>query len=135
MSRRQQSRGPEYKIHKDVQNNYEEVLNGNGKLIVQVSEEIGQKTSGRYGVTTNQIRKIFGDFKRRQYRSFDVNKVQLIRPKLAYTFSRHSRLQGLDLLLGTIDFLIDKVTSKEQFENVVNLFESILAYHKKYGGR
>ncbi|MBD3215089.1 MAG: type III-A CRISPR-associated protein Csm2, partial [Candidatus Lokiarchaeota archaeon] len=39
------------------------------------------------------------------------------------------------LLLGTIDYLIDKVKTGDQFTNIVNLFESILAYHKKYGGK
>jgi len=125
----------EYKYHQDVKTNYKEILNGNGRLIVKVSEEIGKQTSRRGGVTMSQIRKIFGDFKRRQYKEFDINKIQLIRPKLAYTFSRHSRYQGMDILLGSIDFLIDKVKTKEEFDNIVNLFESILAYHKKFGGK
>lgn len=125
----------EYKIHRDVETKHREILDGNGRLIVKVSEEIGNQTSGRGGVTMSQIRKIFGDFKRRQYKEFDINKIQLIRPKLAYTFSRHSRYQGMDILLGSIDFLIDKVETKEEFDNIVNLFESILAYHKKFGGR
>ncbi len=41
----------------------------------------------------------------------------------------------MDLLIGTMDFLIEKVEVKADFENVINLFESILAYHKKEGGR
>lgn len=125
----------EYKIHSDVRNKYKEILNGNGRLIVKVSEDIGKQTSQRGGVSTSQIRRIFGDFKRRQYKEFDNNKIQLIRPKLAYTFSRHSRYRGMDLLLGTMDFLIEKVEVEADFENIVNLFESILAYHKKEGGR
>ena len=125
----------EYKIHPDVRNKYKEILNGNCRLIVKVSEDIGKQTSQRGGVSTSQIRRIFGDLKRRQYKEFDNNKIQLIRPKLAYTFSRHSRYRGMDLLIGTMDFLIEKVEVKADFENVINLFESILAYHKKEGGR
>ncbi|MBD3211387.1 MAG: type III-A CRISPR-associated protein Csm2 [Candidatus Lokiarchaeota archaeon] len=125
----------EYKVHQKVKDNTDDLLEGNGRLIVDVSEDIGKQTSGRYGVTTNQIRRIFGDLKRYQYREFDPDKIQLIRPKLAYTFSRHNRYQGIDLLLGTIDYLIDKVKTGDQFTNIVNLFESILAYHKKYGGK
>ncbi len=125
----------EYKIHPDVRNKYKEILNGNGRLIVKVSEDIGKQTSQRGGVSTSQIRRIFGDLKRQQYKEFDNNKIQLIRPKLAYTFSRHSRYRGMDLLLGTMDFLIEKVLVEVDFENIVNLFESILAYHKKEGGR
>lgn len=125
----------EYKIHPDVRNKYKEILNGNGRLIVKVSEDIGKQTSQRGGVSTSQIRRIFGDLKRQQYKEFDNNKIQLIRPKLAYTFSRHSRYRGMDLLLGTMDFLIEKVQVEVDFENIVNLFESILAYHKKEGGR
>ena len=102
---------------------------------MKVSEDIGKQTSQRGGVSTSQIRRIFGDLKRRQYKEFDNNKIQLIRPKLAYTFSRHSRYRGMDLLIGTMDFLIEKVEVKADFENVINLFESILAYHKKEGGR
>lgn len=125
----------EYKIHPDVRNKHKEILNGNGRLIVKVSEDIGKQTSQRGGVSTSQIRRIFGDFKRQQYKEFDIDKIQLIRPKLAYTFSRHSRYRGMDLLLGTMDFLIEKVQVEVDFENIVNLFESILAYHKKEGGR
>ena len=125
----------EYRIHPDVRNKYKEILNGNGRLIVKVSEDIGKQTSQRGGVSTSQIRRIFGDLKRQQYKEFDNNKIQLIRPKLAYTFSRHSRYRGMDLLLGTMDFLIEKVLVEVDFENIVNLFESILAYHKKEGGR
>ncbi len=128
----------EYKIHKNVMQNPKNILCGDGKTIVQVSEEIAKQTSGKGGVTTTQIRKIFGDLKRHQYQKFDeksLNKIYLIRPKLAYTFARHSRYKGIDLLLGTIDFLLSKVESKEDFNNVVSFFEAILAYHKKHGGK
>jgi len=125
----------EYRIHPIVQNKPDDFLGGNGKLIVKVSEEIGKQTSGRFGVAISQIRKIFGDFKRQQYREFNINKIQLIRPKLAYIFSRHDDKQGMDLLLGTIDFLIDQTKEKAHFDNIINLFEAIIAYHKKYGGK
>ncbi|MBA7539427.1 hypothetical protein ES705_31706 [subsurface metagenome] len=129
-------RGPEFKIHPTVKNNLRQILEGNGKLIVEVSQDIGKETSGRQGVSSSQVRKIFGDLKRRQYKKFNLDKIQLIRPKLAYTFARHAKRQrGLDLLLGTIDFLLEKVENKENFENVVNLFEAIIAYHKKFGGK
>jgi CRISPR-associated protein Csm2 len=124
-----------YRIHNEVKKNAKQILDGNGKLIVNVSEDIGKQTSGRGGVSTSQIRKIFGDLKRRQYRDFDADQIQLIRPKLAYTFARHGSKKGMDLLLGTLDFLLEKVKEEGDFDNLVNFFESILAYHKKYGGR
>jgi len=124
-----------YRIHNEVKNNAQEILDGNGRLIVNVSEDIGKQTSGRRGVSTTQIRRVFGDLKRRQYREFDADQIQLIRPKLAYTFSRHGSQEGMDLLLGTLDFLLEKVKNKENFDNLVSFFESILAYHKKYGGK
>lgn len=122
-----------YHVQKDVKNKPKEILDGNGRLIVNVAEDIGKRTSG--GVSTSQIRRIFGDLKRRQYRDFNKDQIQLIRPKLAYTFARHSTNKGMDLLLGTLDFLLEKVKSEDEFNNLVNFFESILAYHKKYGGR
>lgn len=141
---RQQIKKPEYKIHEEIRKSYKELLEGNGKLIVKISEDIGSQTTEiknekgkviKKGVSASQIRKIYGDLKRRQYQKFDINKIQLIRPKLAYTFSRHNDLRGMDLLLGSIDFLIDKIEFSEHYENLVNLFEAILAYHKKYGGK
>ncbi|MHA1274515.1 MAG: type III-A CRISPR-associated protein Csm2 [Promethearchaeota archaeon] len=125
----------EYVIHEKVRANPNDFLNGNGKLIVEVSMDIAKKTSGRYGVTSTQIRRIFGDLKRRQYKDFNADKIQLIRPKLAYTFSRHGSKQGMDVLLGTIDFLLERVKNKEQFDNIIDFFEAILAYHKKLGGK
>ncbi len=125
----------EYIIHKKVKAKPNDFLSGNGKLIVDVSMDIAKQTSGRYGVTSTQIRRIFGDLKRRQYKDFNLNRIQLIRPKLAYTFARHGTKQGMDVLLGTIDFLLEKVKNREHFDNVINFFEAILAYHKKFGGK
>jgi len=129
-------KGPQKKIYFKVKKRYQEILNGNGKLIVEISEEIGKKISPLEGgeVTMNQVRKVFRDLKRIQYKGYNTNKVQLLRPKLAYTQARHKK-RGMDLLIDTMDFLIEKVNSEEMFNNIVDLFEGILAYHKKYGGK
>ncbi|MHA1337658.1 MAG: type III-A CRISPR-associated protein Csm2 [Promethearchaeota archaeon] len=138
---RQQGRGnqgrnptDQYQPYKEVSEKYKEILDGNGKMIVEIAEKIAKITTGERKVTTNQIRKIFGDLKRKQYKEFNIHKIQLIRPKLAYTYSRH-KSKGMGVLLGSVDFLIEKIKEEKQFNNLVNFFESIIAYHKRYGGK
>ncbi|MHA1282313.1 MAG: type III-A CRISPR-associated protein Csm2 [Promethearchaeota archaeon] len=137
---RQQGRGnkgrniPKYQPYKEVSEKYKEILGGDGKAIVEIAEKIAKITTDEGKVTTNQIRKIFGDLKRKQYKKFNIDNIQLIRPKLAYTYSRH-KSKGMGILLGSVDFLIERIKEESQFNYLVNFFESIIAYHKLLGGK
>lgn len=98
------------------------------------------------GLTTNQIRNIFGEVKRLQ----SIVKAEkglksikkdflMLRPKLAYAAKRAGSrgIEALKDVLGEAHKSVDTTNenAKEQFENFVDFFEAILAYHKANGGR
>ncbi|WP_026735583.1 type III-A CRISPR-associated protein Csm2 [Fischerella sp. PCC 9605] len=88
---------------------------------------------------TNQVRKFLdavnrlkadlaekGDF------SEIETEVVLLKPKLAYAAARQRAAKPLGEVMSAA---IDKVHSKEDFERLVQLIESIIAYHKAEGGK
>ncbi|MEH2317185.1 type III-A CRISPR-associated protein Csm2 [Nostoc sp.] len=88
---------------------------------------------------TNQVRKFLdavnrikanlaekGDF------SGQIDEVILLKPKLAYAAARQRAAKPLAEVMSTA---IDKVRNKEDFERLVQLIESIIAYHKAEGGK
>ena len=58
--------------------------------------------------------------------------VVLLKPKLAYAAARQNAVKSLSKVMSAA---IDKVHSKEDFERLVQLIESIIAYHKAEGGK
>ncbi len=127
-------------------------LNSINKLRELEAESI-DKWSERFGkalsrdVKVNQIRKIFSEVKRLQKsfekerfekreskeKKFDADKVNLLKPKLAYTAGRHGAVRPLQKVLSGC--ITGKISEPEDFQKFVDLFEAILAYHKYYGGR
>lgn len=58
--------------------------------------------------------------------------VVLLKPKLAYAAARQNAVKSLSKVMSAA---IDKVHSKEDFERLVQLIESIIAYHKAEDGK
>ncbi len=58
--------------------------------------------------------------------------VVLLKPKLAYAAARQKAAKPLSDVMSVA---IDKVRSTEDFERLVQLVESIIAYHKAEGGK
>ncbi|WP_414584929.1 type III-A CRISPR-associated protein Csm2 [Scytonema sp. PCC 10023] len=58
--------------------------------------------------------------------------VVLLKPKLAYAAARQRSAKPLE---EVISLAIDKVESTKDFERLVQLIESIIAYHKAEGGK
>lgn len=58
--------------------------------------------------------------------------IVLLKPKLAYAAARQRAAKPLSDVMSAA---IDKVHSLEDFERLVQLIESIIAYHKAEGGR
>jgi CRISPR-associated protein Csm2 len=56
----------------------------------------------------------------------------LLKPKLAYAAARQRAAKPLEEVMSAA---IDQVRSKEDFECLVQLIESIIAYHKAEGGK
>ena len=88
------------------------------------------------GMSTSQIRNIFGELRRIQMVGYEKEKVsfKLLKPKIAYIVGREKKNVLRDFK-SVFDKLHGSVRDRKTFENFVSLFEAILAYHKYYGGK
>jgi len=124
-------------IVEEIKKELPSILGGDSKKLVENARRLGEHLGGR--LSTSQIRSIFSEVK--QMRRYDEDRLNLLRPKMAYTAGKHgSRVQGK--LVGPIvdlqeilDKCIERISSEEEFENFKSFFEAILAYHRYYGGK
>lgn len=104
------------------------------------TNEMGQGKNGRSCVireklTTNQLRKFFGEVKRQQMKGYDVTDFVLLKPKLAYAVGR---AKGQDpkikdfymVMCASIDIVNNAKDKNLAFKNFIKVFEAIVAYHK-----
>ncbi|MGQ9775412.1 type III-A CRISPR-associated protein Csm2 [Chloroflexus sp.] len=113
------------------------------KLLVEEADRLGKKLSKN--LTTSQIRNIFGEVRSieqdvlptDQQLSLDVQRrLLMLKPKMAYQVGRFSNNEALQALVETLSDAIDLIgNDKNRFQTFVNLFEAILAYHRRYGGK
>ena len=115
------------------------------KLMVTKAEELGKQLQ-KERLTTNQIRAIFGEVRQIESewgiaRDRAVRKLILLKPKMAYR-ARKEHSRAVENLVKVLDPALDVVINEKNqslqdkyFENFVDFFEAILAYHKAYGGR
>ena len=112
------------------------------KLLVDEADRAGKQLAAKR-LTKSQIRNIFGTVRQIQLNwspsisvegeRARVRELLLLKPKLAYQAARESRVKPL---ADVLDLAIDQVQAKrERFQRLVELFEAILAYHTKYGGK
>ncbi|MEJ5185549.1 MAG: type III-A CRISPR-associated protein Csm2 [Candidatus Geothermincolales bacterium] len=103
--------------------------------LIEMSHELGKEWKNE-NISTSQIRKVFSEIKRMemdfQAGKFDLERVKLLRPQLAYMAGRKKELRGFKELM---DAFIVKIKDREDFFWMARFVESILAYHKFYGGR
>ncbi len=124
-------------IVEEIKKELPSILAGDSKKLVENARKLGEHLGGR--LSTSQIRSIFSEVK--QMRRYNEDRLNLLRPKMAYTAGKHgSRVQGK--LVGPIvdlqeilDKCIERISSEEEFENFKSFFEAILAYHRYYGGK
>ncbi|MBR5972696.1 MAG: type III-A CRISPR-associated protein Csm2 [Paludibacteraceae bacterium] len=109
-----------------------------------------ENNPNKKALTTGQLRKFFGEVKRIDA---DVIKhkaeVPMLKPLLAYAVGRDKKKAGRDMVnktrieefseelckaIDAIRFDNDDVL-KSDYKNFVQIFESIVAYHKYYGGQ
>lgn len=112
-------------------------------LIVKHADALGSELSRP--LTTAQIRALFGEVRQIQGQMSIEHKkawrrLHLLKPKIAYRV-RRAPGQGVkmlaDVLVPALDEVLkakDEPTQKAYFKNFIEFFESILAYHKYYGG-
>lgn len=83
-------------------------------------------------LTTNQLRKFFGEVKRLQgFSEYRSSEFALLKPKLAYAVARAKDEDAkIHDFYHVIAKAIDIVESKKDFKNFIKIFEAIVAYHK-----
>jgi CRISPR-associated protein Csm2 len=106
--------------------------------LVKHAQEFGPELR-RQRLETNQIRKFLDALNQIKARvvgedfSADIEtEVVLLKPKLAYAAARQNAVKPLSNVMSAA---IDKVHSKPDFDRLVQLVESIIAYHKAEGGK
>jgi len=89
-------------------------------------------------VSTRQIRKVFDEIKRLKIElrtkggeGVDLDRLLLLRPKLAYLEGKESRVRDYT---GVMDIILEKVKNHEDLEKLADFSEAVVAYHKFYGG-
>lgn len=111
-----------------------QLIREGGKKLVKKAESLGKELKGG-GLTTSQIRNIYGMVKQMEMRGFDPNEFVLLKPKLAYMAAR-AGTDGAQKLKDALTEAIDEVGSDaDKFARFVDFFEAILAYHKAFGGK
>ncbi|MDY7052218.1 type III-A CRISPR-associated protein Csm2 [Limnospira fusiformis] len=111
--------------------------------LVKHAEMFGPYLKNR-GLETNQIRKFLDAINRLKAKLAQTEENQnqlfaeiepeivLLKPKLAYAAARQEAAKPLSDVMSAA---IDHVHSLEDFERLVQLIESIIAYHKAEGGK
>jgi len=118
------------------------ITEGIDKECVDFASDFGSFVKGQ-GLSTSQIRNVFGELKRIQMRGFQNQNEKtafiLLKPKMAYSVKRSGRggLKELMKVFNKAYNLIDTESEQgeKQFNNLVYFLEAVLAYHKSYGGK
>jgi len=111
------------------------ILDGDMKALNDYAHELGKHFAGgtdREVLTTSQIRNVLDEIQKMPEKEFDENRLQLLRPKLAYAAGRHGKK------VREFQKLLDRViqlTEKKNFKNFKYFVEAIVAYHRYYGGK
>lgn len=94
----------------------------------------GRSTTIAAKLTTSQLRKFFGEVKRQQMNGYDETDFVLLKPKLAYAVGRadkNSKISDFfNVISKAIDLVLKSPNQKLAFENFIQIFEAIVAYHK-----
>lgn len=117
------------------------VENGINKDTIVYADGMGKILKDQ-GLTTSQIRNVFGEMRKIQMNGFVEEKANflLLRPKLAYAAKRQNA-KGMDefynlfcIAYDAVDTTDDKKAPK-QFDQLLQVMEAVLAYHKFHGGQ
>jgi CRISPR type III-A-associated protein Csm2 len=81
-------------------------------------------------LTTNQLRKFFGEVKRQQMNGYNETDFVLLKPKLAYAVGRTKGKSKITDFYEVMSLAIDQVKTEAHFKNFIKIFEAIVAYHK-----
>jgi len=111
------------------------IKEGNVEKLNEIAEKLGKiYADRREGLSTSQIRSVLNEIQSMQ--RYDKNRLQLLRPKLAYVAGRHSR--NAPIIKKDFQPLMDqaiRMVNEDNFKNFKNFVEAIVAYHRFYGGK
>ncbi len=133
MQNRQTFAGPRPAGGSDKSERIRKALAGSSADLVDFARETGEYLaagSERERLSVSQIRNVLDDIQR--MRTYDENRLQMLRPKLAYAAGRH---QGKVKDLQNIVDTAIKMTNASNFKHFKNLIEAIVGYHRYYGGK
>lgn len=121
--------------------NDEWITTGANQNMIDSVEVMGKFMAPNYrddkdALTNSQIRNVFGEIKRIQMGGFEKNKssFMILKPKVAYAAGRHNKL-GILTFKKYFDLASKCVKDDSTYHNFCNFLESIVAYHKAYGGK
>jgi len=82
-------------------------------------------------LTTNQLRKFFGEIKRQQIKGYKQEEFILLNPKLAYAVAKKGKRDAkINDFYFVFSRIMDLVKDENKFKNFIKIFESVVAYHK-----
>lgn len=98
----------------------------------KIPKRKGKWNKERQILSTNQLRKFFGEVKRLQsFAEFNSSEFALLKPKLAYAVARAKDEDAkIHDFYHVLTNAIDIVSNKTEFKNFIKIFEAIVAYHK-----
>jgi CRISPR-associated protein Csm2 len=118
------------------------IADGDPELLVKIADRVGQELAYQR-LTTSQIRNVFGTARQIQMRwptdeSRAYREAVLLRPKLAYFAEREKH--GMETLQQVLEPALKLISedgkpSQKRYGHFVDLFEAIVAYHKRHGGK
>ncbi len=123
------------------------IKNGITDATIIFANEFGKDLANNgKGLTTSQIRNFFGELRRIQMNGIEkeFSSFLLLEPKLAYAVKRKTNTQGKDELEKFFKFfqktktamdLNDPAKRSDQFKNLVQIMEAIIAFHKFHNGK
>jgi CRISPR-associated protein Csm2 len=117
---------------------------------VKEAENLGKKlapeNNDSNAMTSSQLRNFFGGLKKIQLEAkvqkdeeFNLLKVKLLKPKLAYAKGRatstpKTKYNRIGIFYDEVAVAIDAIQTKQHLLNFVDWIEAVVAYHKFYGG-
>ncbi|TKK65854.1 type III-A CRISPR-associated protein Csm2 [Ilyomonas limi] len=124
------------------------VRNEIDKETISFADEFGGFIAGKApnnkneALTTSQIRIAFGELRKIQMNGFNEEKTSflMLKAKLAYAVKRHDKI-GLTEFYNLFSKAYNEVDTKnveagtKQFDNLLQIIEAVLAYHKYHGGK
>ncbi len=114
--------------------------------LVEDTEKLGRKLAQEFKLKTTQIRKFLDAINRLKVKTSGLtdlpeevkSELHLLRPKLAYAAARQANDRNpgpVEPLKKVLEAALKKDMDMEDFSRLVQLIESIIAYHKAAGGK